>query len=152
MNVKVQIDGKVYEVEVGDLNARPVIAVVEGEPFAVWLSTDDEADKRIEADSATTAKIQTPTSNVQRPASNMQPPVSNLQSPTSNAIPAPIPGVIVSVAVQPGDSVGVGQELCVLEAMKMKNVIRAARAGTIGAVRAQVGQTVKHRDVLMEYA
>ncbi len=67
------------------------------------------------------------------------------------AVRAPIPGVIVSVAVQPGQAVTVGQELCVLEAMKMKNVIRAPRAGVIAAVRVAVGQTVKHKDVLVEY-
>jgi propionyl-CoA carboxylase alpha chain len=60
--------------------------------------------------------------------------------------------VIVSVAVQPGDTVQVGQELCVLEAMKMNNTIRAARAGTVARVNVSVGQHVKHGEVLLEYA
>jgi biotin carboxyl carrier protein len=65
---------------------------------------------------------------------------------------APIPGVIVALSVQPGVAVTFGQELCVLEAMKMENMIRAPRAGTIAAVRVTVGQHVKRQDVLVEYA
>ena len=65
---------------------------------------------------------------------------------------APIPGVIVSIAVKPGDAVEVGQELCVLEAMKMKNAIRAPRAGTIGKILAAMGEHVQHHDLLIEYA
>ncbi len=73
-------------------------------------------------------------------------------SNSSKVVRAPIPGVIVSVAVQPGATVSVGQELCMLEAMKMKNIIRATRSGQIAAVHVSVGQAVKHHDVLMEYA
>ena len=69
----------------------------------------------------------------------------------AKAVRAPIPGVIISVAVKPGDVVKHGQELCVLEAMKMKNVIRASRAGTISVVHTTAQQHVKHHDVLMEY-
>jgi biotin carboxyl carrier protein len=67
------------------------------------------------------------------------------------AVYAPIPGVIESVAVQPGEAVHVGQALCILEAMKMKNVIRASREGTIARIDVVPGQHVKHNDVLMEY-
>jgi biotin carboxyl carrier protein len=45
-----------------------------------------------------------------------------------------------------------GQELCVLEAMKMKNTIRASRDGEISKVHITVGQHVKHHDILVEYA
>ncbi len=69
----------------------------------------------------------------------------------AKAVRAPIPGVIISVAVKAGDVVKHGQELCVLEAMKMKNVIRASRAGTLGVVHTTAQQHVKHHDVLMEY-
>jgi hypothetical protein len=45
-----------------------------------------------------------------------------------------MPGLIVSVAVAPGQEVKLGQELCVLEAMKMENVLRAERDGAIAEV------------------
>jgi propionyl-CoA carboxylase alpha chain len=53
--------------------------------------------------------------------------------------------------VRPGDEVGLGQDLCVLEAMKMKNPIRSPRAGRIASVNVNPGQTVKHHDVLVEF-
>ena len=60
--------------------------------------------------------------------------------------------VIVSVAVKAGEAVAVGQEVCALEAMKMKNAIRATRAGVIARVHVAPGQAVRHRDLLAEYA
>ena len=60
--------------------------------------------------------------------------------------------MIAAVSVQPGSGVTVGQELLVIEAMKMKNAIRAARAGEIGALHVGVGQTVRQGDLLLEYA
>jgi biotin carboxyl carrier protein len=60
--------------------------------------------------------------------------------------------VIVSIAVQQEDEVSAGQELLVLEAMKMKNSIRANRAGKIAAIGVSVGQHVQHNQVLVEFA
>lgn len=64
---------------------------------------------------------------------------------------APIPGVIDSVAVRPGNEVATGDPLCVIEAMKMKNVIRASRVGIIDEVLVTPGQHVKHGDVLVAF-
>lgn len=71
--------------------------------------------------------------------------------PVSNGVTAPIPGVIVSVAIKEGETVKSGQELCVLEAMKMKNVIRAARDGKIATVHVSAGVHVRQRQLLMEF-
>jgi biotin carboxyl carrier protein len=70
---------------------------------------------------------------------------------SAKTVTAPIPGVIISVAVKAGESVSVGQELCVLEAMKMKNSIRANRAGKIAAVRVAPSDQVVRGTVLLEF-
>jgi hypothetical protein len=49
---------------------------------------------------------------------------------TSKMLLCPMPGLLVSVAVEVGDSVVPGQELCIVEAMKMQNVLRAEKTGT----------------------
>ncbi len=134
MNVKVKIGERTFEVEVGDLQARPIVAIVDGERFEVW------PEETVPAPAQSVPTIPTAT-----------PAASAASHSSSNSVHAPIPGVIASVAVGPGDTVAVGQELCVLEAMKMKNVIRAARSGKVSTVRVTAGQTVKHREVLMEY-
>ncbi|KAJ2558096.1 hypothetical protein EV175_000959 [Coemansia sp. RSA 1933] len=69
---------------------------------------------------------------------------------TSKLVLSPMPGTIVSVAVKPGDTVAEGAEVAVVEAMKMQNVLRAPKAGTIKAVHVAQGSTVGGDDVLIE--
>jgi glutaconyl-CoA/methylmalonyl-CoA decarboxylase subunit gamma len=66
-------------------------------------------------------------------------------------VTSPLPGVIVTILVKPGDTVSHGDELCTLEAMKMKNAIRANREGTIETVAVQVGDQVSHGQLLLTY-
>ena len=63
---------------------------------------------------------------------------------------APMPGKVIAIRVQPGQAVAKGDELVVIEAMKMENAIRAPRAGTVKAVEAEVGQMVAPGRVLVE--
>ena len=63
-----------------------------------------------------------------------------------------IPGVVVSVSVTPGDTVTAGQQLLVVEAMKMQNELRAPRAGTIEHVAVGAGATIDVGDVLLVIA
>lgn len=63
---------------------------------------------------------------------------------------APMPGMIVRVAVQVGDAVVPGQSLVVMEAMKMENELRATVAGTVKAVLTQPGSAVEKGALLLE--
>ena len=72
------------------------------------------------------------------------------QPDTSGQIVAPMPGLIVSVAVAAGDEVKAGDELAVLEAMKMENALRAERNGVVAKVNFKAGQSVEVDEVIME--
>ena len=63
---------------------------------------------------------------------------------------APMPGMIVRVNVGEGDAVQAGQELLVMEAMKMENELRAAAAGTVKRVHAAPGMAVEKGALLLE--
>lgn len=63
---------------------------------------------------------------------------------------APMPGLVKSVAVKVGDRVSEGQELCVLEAMKMQNSLSAGRSGVVKKVNFKADDTVGDGDVLVE--
>jgi biotin carboxyl carrier protein len=63
-------------------------------------------------------------------------------------IAAPMPGKVVRVLVQAGDAVEAGQGLLVVEAMKMQNEMKAARAGTVMSLSAKEGSTVAAGEVL----
>lgn len=62
---------------------------------------------------------------------------------------APMPGKIVRVEVEPGQEVGAGDGLVVMEAMKMENELSADRPGTVSAVHIEAGETVQQNDVLI---
>jgi pyruvate carboxylase len=66
-------------------------------------------------------------------------------------VPAPMPGMIVTVAVKPGQKIRSGDPLVSIEAMKMETQIRAERDGTVKAVHAKPGDTVSAHDLLLEY-
>ena len=63
---------------------------------------------------------------------------------------APMPGLVVRVEVEPGDSVVAGQGLVVMEAMKMENELRAGAPGVVRRVLAQPGTAVEKGAVLVE--
>ena len=71
---------------------------------------------------------------------------------TSKFLLSPMPGLIVSVAVGPGEPVKAGQELAVLEAMKMENVLRAERDAVVEDIRVAPGATVAADQVLIAFA
>jgi propionyl-CoA carboxylase alpha chain len=63
----------------------------------------------------------------------------------------PMPGLIVSIAVKPGDKVEAGQQLATVEAMKMENILRAEKAGVIGKVLASAGDSLAVDAVILEF-
>ena len=69
---------------------------------------------------------------------------------TSKQVLSPMPGVVFSVKVKEGDEVVAGQEVCVVEAMKMQNALRAAGGGRVKKVLVKQGQTVSADQVLIE--
>ncbi len=64
---------------------------------------------------------------------------------------APMPGLVVRVAVSEGDRVAVGAALVVLEAMKMENELRATAAGVVKGVKVKPGEPVEKGQVLVDF-
>ena len=64
---------------------------------------------------------------------------------------SPMPGVVVDVAVKPGDKVTAGTVVLTLEAMKMRNNLRTEVDGVVKAVKVNVNQTVDDDAVLIEF-
>jgi len=67
-------------------------------------------------------------------------------------IVAPMPGTILSVDVKVGEAIESGHVVAVLEAMKMKNPIRASFDGTVSEIAVTPGQAVAYGDVLIRLA
>lgn len=143
MKLRVKIDEQTFEVEVGDLSTRPIIASVDGDTFEIW---PEETETAVEVAALVAAA---PVIREKAPA---RPAPVEVAAATSASVKAPIPGLIIAIAIKEGESVKQGQELCTLEAMKMKNSIRAPHAGVIASIRVSVGDHVKHGQALMDYA
>jgi propionyl-CoA carboxylase alpha chain len=71
---------------------------------------------------------------------------------TSRFVISPMPGLIVSIAVDLGEPVKAGQELLILEAMKMENVLRAERDGVVEEIMVTPGASVAADEVLIAFA
>jgi propionyl-CoA carboxylase alpha chain len=78
-------------------------------------------------------------------------PVKQL-SGSEKAVRCPMPGLVVSLAVAEGQEVKAGETLAVVEAMKMENILRAERDGTIKTIRVKPGDSVAVDAVIMEFA
>jgi len=76
-------------------------------------------------------------------------PIRDLTENT-NELRTPMPGKVHSIAVKVGEDVLAGQELCVVEAMKMQNVLRAPKDGVIKSIHAEVGQNLNLDDLIIE--
>lgn len=70
---------------------------------------------------------------------------------TASSVEAPMPGLIIDILVKAGDSVEEGDNLLILEAMKMENMLVAPRTGIIKAVHVSKQETVDKGMVLIEF-
>jgi propionyl-CoA carboxylase alpha chain len=71
---------------------------------------------------------------------------------TSKLIMSPMPGLVVSVAVTIGQEVKSGEAVCIVEAMKMQNIIRAEADGVVKTINAAPGASVAADEVLVEFS
>jgi biotin carboxyl carrier protein len=145
MKYKITVNQKIYEVEIENINARPVIAHVDGERFEVMPEDAGQAETRQETNVKTEKKILV-TNPAKTTATSSSPEVNG------KTLTAPLPGTVVEVFVKAGDNVEAGHVMLVIEAMKMKNSIRSVYGGSVNEVLVNVGQSVAHKQALIKFA
>jgi len=127
---KYTINGKEYNVAIGNIEDNIATVTVNGEEFEVGMEPEEEPEKKkvvLGQPAKEATEIET------APAQNVN---------TSNAVKAPLPGVITSIEVEVGQEVQAGDTLVVLEAMKMANNIEAEKAGKVVAICVKQGENV----------
>ena len=132
--IRVKVADRWFTVEVANPLASPVRAVVDGEEVEVQLENVVVAEVQPES-------IAPPPPAPVSPAPEPTPAVGAGRAPTK-LFTSPMPGVILSVAVSVGDEVVTGDEICVLEAMKMQQMLRADWSGIVRSVHVEAGQQV----------
>ena len=71
---------------------------------------------------------------------------------TSKLVISPMPGLVVSMDVALGQEVQEGEAVCIVEAMKMQNIIRAGANGTVKAINVKAGDSVAADEIMVEFA
>jgi len=71
---------------------------------------------------------------------------------TSKLIISPMPGLVVSMEVSMGQEVQEGEAVCIVEAMKMQNIIRAGATGKVKAINVKAGDSVAADEIMVEFA
>ena len=146
-NYKINIAGKTYDVEVGDISKSPVQVSVDGTVYQVEIpeSTGDRASG-VQATFAPKPVA---------PAAAAAAAVSRPSIPDSlddGVVRSPMPGRILSVNISVGDTVKNGQPIFILESMKMENTIASSIDGTVTSVHVAVSDSVQHGQTLAEIA
>ena len=151
MKYKIAVGEKKFEVEIGTIKDGFARVTVNDEAYEVNIENFAEVTgtgtiKQSSPEAVATRK-QTP-----EPVFSEAPKAAYPDSAPavgSGAVAAPISGLILEVKVEVGDTVTVGQELAVVEAMKMENSISSEISGKVLEIRVQPGAQVSTGDVLM---
>jgi len=144
-NYKINIAGKTYDVEVGDISKSPVQVSVDGTLYQVEIpeSTGDRASG-LQATFAPKPVVAAAAAAVSRP--------SIPDSLDDGVVRSPMPGRILSVNISVGDTVKKGQPIFILESMKMENTIASSIDGTVTSVHVGASDSVQHGQTLAEIA
>ena len=130
---KYKINGNVYKVAIGDIEDNIAHVEVNGTPYKVEMEKAPKVVVKPVARPAATSAPAAPATPVVKPAA---------ASTGKSGVKSPLPGVILDIKVNVGDTVKKGQVIIILEAMKMENNINADKDGKITAINVNKGDFV----------
>jgi biotin carboxyl carrier protein len=130
----ITVNGKKYEVEVEEITSGESVAVQSTPPAAKIQPTVESR----------------PQPSIEKPSAQPKKEVTAKPVPEgAETVEAPMPGTILDIKVNEGDTVTAGQVLVILEAMKMENEIVAPRDGKVTAINTTKGASVNAGDTLI---
>lgn len=142
----VSVDGQEYPVDFGSVAGQPIYSLLIGQQSweAVVNRLDTDVWQVILRGNMYEVRVEDERERRLRAASGAVLPASG-----EYHLKAPMPGLIVAVPVAEGQTVAKGQNLIILESMKMQNELKCPRAGTVSRVRIKAGDSVEHNQVLI---
>ena len=152
----VRLDGEVHQVEIGGRDyairfASPLRDIgqrgeVNGKPFAAQVERLMLAFRVGHGGSQVEVRVLSPRAAELNALMPFKAPPD-----LSKFLLSPMPGLLVDVAVQPGQAVRAGEKLAVIEAMKMENILIATQDGVVAQVRAGKGESLAVDQVILEF-
>ncbi|MCU0356769.1 MAG: biotin/lipoyl-binding protein [Cyclobacteriaceae bacterium] len=133
---KLKINGNPYDVQIKEAKDNIISVEVNGSSYHIELEKEVKATK-------TPVLVRSGTRPTQ-----VEVPITTKAVPKK--IVSPLPGTIIKIRVNVGDTVKTGDPLIILEAMKMENTILAESSGKVIAINTREGSSVLQGDVLIE--
>ena len=133
-HLRIRVNGEWHSVEVGDTYQSPVEVVVDGETYQVEIGGPSDAPVVPQR---------------QRPKVE-QAGLRGITQGDERVIRCPLPGKVVSVSAAKGQQMEAGDEICLLESMKMEQSVRMARGGIVKNVKIKADQSVNAGTPLIE--
>lgn len=133
--MRVRVNDDWYDVEIADLFQNPVEVVVDGETYVVEVGNPGDAGVPARRSAPRKAEL---------------PGLRGITQGDERVIRCPLPGKIVSVTVAKGQELEAGDEICLLESMKMEQSVRMARSGVVKGVKIKKDQAVEAGQPLLE--
>lgn len=133
---KFKINGNEYNVAINSVEGKNASVTVNGTHYNVELEEAPAAP--VQAAPAAPVQTAAPAQPAASPAPSQAPKPAGAGKPVTS----PLPGVIIAVKVNAGDTVKAGQVVAILEAMKMENEIQAEQDGVITSVNVAKGDSV----------
>ena len=135
---KYTINGNKYEVAIGEIVDNIATLTVNGEEFKVEMEKETEPEKKKPVVRSAAASAEASDAAADGASVNK-----------AGALKSPLPGVITDILVEVGQEVQAGDNVIVLEAMKMANNLQAEKSGKVTAICVKVGQSVMEDEALV---
>ena len=158
-----QVDQQAFEIEVQEVGANQFYVRVDGQEYEVAILAGSDLAEAVITPQISPASTAAPGRAYRPPVIESFDPLPHMPQPPQPPRPdldgvgihtrlsAPMPGTILKIAVQPGEAVERGQTLVILEAMKMKNVLKAPVNAVIKAVLVTEGQVVNFGETILQF-
>ena len=128
--MQIRVEGKWYLVQVYDLSSDPAVVLVDGQKFEVKL---EDIVSLIEPD---------------KPSDGNTPDSGPIMG-NGREFKSPMPGTIITILVKTGEKVKVGQDIIILESMKMQQTLKADSNGIVGAITVSEGDQILDGDLIL---
>ena len=147
---RLKVDGAELEIDSADLGGGHTNVIYQNKSYNIELVSEDKAEKK------SVVKVNGTIYEVaiedQYDLLLKQLGLDNTRASKMKEIKAPMPGLVLNVMVQEGQEVGKGDNLLVLEAMKMENIIKSPDSGTVKKILITKGDKVEKNEVLIQFS
>lgn len=146
---QVLIDGKKVDFDLAKLTEGKFHVISNNKSFSIDLVSIDQAKKIVELKVNNSVYQVSLKDKMDELLEKLG--MDKLDEAKSEDLKAPMPGLILEIAVEKGQEIIKGDKLLILEAMKMENVIKAAADGIVDEIKVEVGNSVDNGQVLITF-